>query len=273
MAVSLSRAPRWPAAREWRATAVVGLLLLLGGNGLVTLAETSVSSGMAAVLVATGPLWMTLLDRAFFRGPTLTPLVGLGLASGFVGVVLLVGPTGGEVRAVPPLGGLTVVVASLFWATGSLLSRRLSLPASPLLSTGMQMTIAGAAMIVLGGAIGEWQRVDVHAISGRSALAFFYLATFGSVIALNAYQYLLRHVSAVAVGTYAFVNPLIAVILGWAILGETLGTTAGVATTLIVGAVVAIHRSRATRRTPTSSPPLDPVAVRTGSVEVPSTSC
>lgn len=249
-AIALLREPRRPSAREWGATATVGLLLLVGGNGLVTLAETWVSSGMAAVLVATVPLWMTLLDRLFFRGPALTPLIAVGLASGLLGVVLLVGPSGGEVRAVQPLGGLTIVLASLFWATGSLLSRRLPLPTSTLLSLGMQMGIAGVAMIGLGGAIGEWSRVDVGAVSSRSLVAMAYLATFGSVVALGAYQYLLRHVSAAAVGTYAFVNPLIAVVLGWAILAEPIGRTAALATLLILSAVVTIHWTKATRRRP-----------------------
>ncbi len=239
-----------PTRANWRATAVVGALMLMGGNGLVTVSEQLVPSSLAAVLVAMVPLWMTALDRWFFRGPRLTRTVILGLVLGFTGVAVLVNPFHAGGAAVNPVGALLLVVAAGSWGLGSLRSRGASLPRSPLMAVAMEMMAGGALLVAVSGLRGEWSRLDPAAVSGRSALALLYLAVFGSIVALNAYSWLLRVSSASSVSTYAFVNPVVAVVLGWAILGEALTARTALASAFILAAVLIILWSRARERAP-----------------------
>lgn len=241
---------------HWKSAAVVGGLLLLGGNGGVVWAEQRVASGLAALLVATVPLWMVLLEwlrRGGVRpdGRTIT-----GVALGLAGLALLVGPNaflgGGRVDL---LGAGVLVLASLSWAVGSLYARRAPLPGSPLLATAMEMLAGGALLVVLGLATGEAGVVDPAAVSLRSWLALLYLIVFGSLVGFTAYIWLLGVSTPARVSTYAYVNPVVAVLLGWALASEPLTPRMVVAAAIIVCAVAAITTGQATRRRPAMERP------------------
>lgn len=235
-----------PTRIHWRSAVVVGGLLLLGGNGGVVFAEQRVPSGLAALLVATVPLWMVMLDGAGrgWRRPPIQVLLGIGL--GLAGVALLVGPgrfAGGH--GVDPLGAAALLFGALCWATGSLYSRRAPLPPSPLLGTAMEMLGGGACLAVAGLLSGEWHRLDLAAASPRSLLAVAYLVIFGSLVGFTAYVWLLKVSTPPLVATYAYVNPVVAVFLGWAFAGEPVTARTLLAAAVIVGAVVLITTHRA----------------------------
>lgn len=240
-------APR-PTWTGWKATALVGTMMLFGGNGLVTWAEQHIASGVAAVLVALVPLWMALFDWAFFGGPRPGRLTITGVTLGFSGVVVLMSARAGAPAAVDVAGGSVVVLASAAWAMGSLASRRTDIPASPMLAASMQMLTGGGVMLLVGSVVGEWSRVDVAGISTRSIVALAYLSVFGSIVTLCAYQWLLRHVSAASVSTYALVNPVVAVVLGCAFAGEVLDSRTAIASLLIVTAVTCLYRAGRKRK-------------------------
>jgi len=237
-------APR-PTGVQWRATAIVGALLLLGGNGFVTLAEQRVSSGLAALLVATVPLWMVLLDWVFLRAIRPSSKVFVGLALGLVGIVLLIGPADllGDHR-VDILGAGMLTLAALSWSIGSLYARRAALPDAPLLGTAMEMSAGGILLVLAAGVKGEWIQVDFASVSLRSWLALSYLTLLGSIVAFTAYTWLLRVSTPARVSTYAYVNPVVAVVLGWAVAGETLTLQMLLAAAVIVLAVVIITTGR-----------------------------
>lgn len=218
---------------------VVGTALLLGGNGLVTIAEQYVPSALTALIIASVPLWVVVL-RALTRDRI--PMGTLvGVAVGFVGVAILVLPDRGAGGA--SLGySLLIVGASISWATGSFLSKRLTLPSDPFLSTGAQMVLGGAVMGVAGLLRGETSGLDLSEFSGASLAGFVYLILAGSLLAFTAYVWLLQNAPISKVATYAYVNPVVAIILGWAILGEDISTVILVGASLIVAAVAAIVR-------------------------------
>lgn len=234
-----------PTSIQWRAAAVIGGLLMLGGNGGVVWAEQRVPSSLAALMVATVPLWMALLNWVWQNGPRPEGRLGLGLALGFSGILLLIGPSElmGSQR-IDLAGAAALLISTLSWATGSLYSRRAPLPTAPLLATAMQMLGGGALMAIVSALLGEWSHVDWGAISLRSLLAYSYLIVFGSLIAFSAYVWLLRVTTPARVATYAYVNPLIAVILGWALGGEPLTLRTVLAAAVIIAAVVAITTYR-----------------------------
>jgi len=238
-------APR-PTVTQWRAAAIVGGLLLLGGNGLVTWAEERVPSGLAALLVATVPLWMVLLDWLFLRAERPEGKVFLGLVLGLIGIVLLIGPTDllGEHR-VDLIGAAMMILAALSWTVGSLYARRAPLPDASLLGTGMEMIAGGVLLLLASGAKGEWVQIDLASVSLRSWLALGYLTLMGSIVAFTAYTWLLRVSIPARVATYAYVNPVVAVVLGWAIGGEVLTGQMLLAAVIIVLAVVVITTGRA----------------------------
>ncbi|MGH7448499.1 MAG: EamA family transporter [Longimicrobiales bacterium] len=238
---SSARSPRMPTRREWQAAIVVGGLLLVGGNGAVVWAEQMIPSGVAALLVAGTPCWMVLLDWLWQGSARPGPRTALGLLLGFGGIALLVGPsafTGGGV--IHPLGALVLLFGSLAWATGSIYSRRAPSPPRALLSTGMQMLMGGALLVVLGTATGEWSRLDLASVSLKSILALAYLIVFGAIIGYSAYIWLLRVASPARVSTYAYVNPVVAVLLGWAIAGEEFTLRMAVAAAIIIAGVALI---------------------------------
>jgi drug/metabolite transporter (DMT)-like permease len=243
-----------PSAREWAGAAVVGGLLLLGGTGAVGWAEQWIPSGLAALIVAIVPVWMVLLDWAgpAKRKPTRAVIAGLVL--GLVGVAVLVGPVelsgGGKMQFI---GFAVVVFGTLSWATGSVYGSRLPHPSSPWMSAALQMTAGGVLLLGFGTAMGEWARVDPGQISARSLGALAYLVVFGSLIAFVAYVFLLRHVTPARVGSYAYVNPVVAVFLGWALASEPVTPRTIVAAGIILTGVVLIVRHRAAKAPPDES--------------------
>jgi drug/metabolite transporter (DMT)-like permease len=240
-----SRGRPRPTARQWGAAAIVGAALLLVGNGGVAWAETRLESGLAALMVAIIPLWMALMDRAFF-GRRLSASAIAGLVVGFAGVALLVRPGGGgDVVAMLALVGTTAA-----WAGGSLYARGAALPKSPLLSASMQMLAASLFLGIAGLATGEARGIHADSFATKPVLAFAYLVLVGSLVAFSAYAWLLKNVRISIVSTYAFVNPVVAVALGTLFLNEHIGWTTVSAGASIVVAVVLIvtARPRAKRR-------------------------
>ena len=241
-----------PDAGHWKVAAVLAVLLLVGGNGGVVWAEQRISSGLAALLIATEPFWIVMLDWLRPGGSRPRPGVVVGLLFGFVGVALLIGPVdlGGGDR-VDPLGATVVILASVSWAVGSLWTARgARFPSSPTLATGMQMLIGGGLFLVIGTTVGEWSRVSLASMSLKSVLALLYLVFFGAIVAYTAYVYLLQHTTPSKASTYAYVNPVIAVLLGWALAGEELSGRIALAALAIVGAVVMITRFHAAPEAP-----------------------
>ena len=234
-----------PTLPQWRNAAVMGVLLLMMGNGMVNLAEKSVSSGMAAVAVASAPLWMGIF--AAMRGERPTGLEWTGLGIGFVGVLWL---NAGSSLVASPTGLVCLLVASIAWSFGSVWSRGRDL-APPFMNAAAQMVCGGAAMLVLGLCLGE----RIHAWPAAGALgAFAYLVVFGSWIGFSAYVWLLGNVRPALAGSYAYVNPAIAVLLGALLAGERFSGGELVAMGVILLGVVAISaakagRARAARRT------------------------
>jgi drug/metabolite transporter (DMT)-like permease len=249
-----------PGARQWRAALVVGAGLLLFGNGGVALAEQRVDSGIVALLVAVMPLWMALLDRTLLGGRLSGPAVA-GLALGFAGVALLAGPGGGH--EVDPVGVAIVLGGSLAWAAASLYARDASLPSRPLVGAAMQMLAGGALLGIVGVARGELARVDLAAVSWESAAALAYLVVVGSLLGFTAYAWLIRAAPTTIVGTYAFVNPVIAVLLGWALLAEHVGPTTLFAGGAIIVAVALIVTAPARPRPRPKPLPAEPEEVAT----------
>ncbi|WP_066836238.1 EamA family transporter [Rufibacter ruber] len=228
-----------PTALHWRNTAIIGALLLLIGNGAVVWAEQRVASGIAALLVTTEPLWVVLLQWVGKSGQRPSGGVLLGLALGIVGMLVLVSPweiTGG----VDLLGGAAIFFAAGAWAYGSLYSSKAALPANAILTTGMQMLCGGGLLLLTGFATGEWQTTHWEAVHLKSWLALGYLVVFGSLVAFTAYSWLTRVAPPAQVSTYAYVNPVIAVLLGWALANETVTGQTLVAGVLLVLAVVLI---------------------------------
>jgi drug/metabolite transporter (DMT)-like permease len=231
-----------PTDSQWWWAAVTGTLMLVCGVGGVTWAEQEVPSGPAALLVATVPLWMTLIDgTGLRRGPVGWRTV-TGLVLGLAGVVVLIDPSRHALSTVNTVGGVVILASALCWSLGSLQSRRCNLPSSPAMTAAVQMVTGGVALLIVSSALREWQDGFALAeVSLRSAAALAYLAVVGSLVALCAYVWLLRRVSAPAVATYAFVNPVVAVFLGWGLAGESVGPRIALASALMVGAVVLIQ--------------------------------
>ena len=232
-----------PTRRQWSAAAILGGLFFLGGNGAVSWSETRVPSGLAALLVATIPFWIVLFDWMRRGGTRPSAAVLCGVLAGFAGVVLLVGTRGPE-GGIDHAGAAVLVVGPMAWAAGTVFSRRLSHPRSHLQSGAMQMLVGGLALCAAGLLLGEARQVHVAAISMRSVFAILYLIVAGSIVAFSAYNWLLQASTPARVGTYAFVNPIVAVFLGWAFAGEAFGPNTLVAALFILAGVVLIVFSR-----------------------------
>lgn len=231
-----------PGRLEWRDAVIVGGLLLAGGNGLVAVGEQTIPSGIAALIIATLPIWMAILGRVFF-GVVLTRTIIAGTVIGFAGVVVLVGPAAGG-GSLDPIGVLAVLLSPVFWATGSLYSRTAHAPRRPLVSTAMQMLGGSAVLFVLALITGDIFRVRLSEVTPVSLAAVGYLIVVGSLVGYTAYIWLLRVAPISLVATYAYVNPVVAVFLGWLILGEPLEPRTIVAGAIIVVAVAVIVRAR-----------------------------
>ena len=232
-------ARRWPSRREWLGCAGVGILLLVA-NGVVGVGEKTVPSGLAALLVATVPLWLLGIDAGLNHARMgLAPLAGLLL--GLVGVALLSGLGRGS-HGTSVTGVLIILGAAAAWALGTIMARRAVIPSSLALASGMELLAGGAALLVLGAATGEFSTLHLGQVSARSWLALGYLIVFGSIVAFSAYGIAVRALPTATVATYAYVNPVIAVLLGALILNERLTPATIVGGVLIVGAVVLVVR-------------------------------
>jgi drug/metabolite transporter (DMT)-like permease len=225
--------------------ALIGTLLAAGGNGLVTLAEKHVPSALAALIVASTPLWIVVYRSIWRDRPARATLAGVAI--GFVGVGLLLLP-GNRPHGVPLGGTLIIVAAAASWGLGSFGSQRMTMPADPLVSTAWQMLFGGLVMMVAALGAGELSSVDVSAFSGKSVWALAYLVVIGSLVAYSAYTWLLQNAPISQVSTYAYVNPMVAVVLGWAILNEHIPPMMLVASAIIILAVATIVRNEARAR-------------------------
>jgi drug/metabolite transporter (DMT)-like permease len=239
-------APR-PTRLHWRNATIAGAFLLLGGNGAVVWAEQSMPSGLTALLVSILPFWLVIIE--WVRPPRRRPsgAVLLGLLLGFIGIIVLVGP--GSIRGdgeISITGALVLILGSLSWAIGSFFSRDAQLPESGLLTTGMEMLGGGILLIVVGVLSKELSGFDIHAVSRASTVGLLYLITFGSLIGFTSYIWLLDKVSPARLGTYAYVNPIVAVLLGWAVAGERLSLRTGAAAAIVICAVALITTARST---------------------------
>jgi drug/metabolite transporter (DMT)-like permease len=230
-----------PTRREWRDATIAGVLMLCCGNGSVAWAEQRIPSGLAALIVAVVPLWMVLLDAIRPRGTRPTLRVVLGVLIGLGGLVVLVGPaTLVGHGSVDSSAVFVLMFGSFAWAAGSVFSRHSARPHSSALATGTQMLGASIVLLIGSIAMGEARGFDPRTITTASWLGWLYLVTFGSLIGFTAYIYLLKAVSPAKASTYAYVNPIVAVLLGWAVLGEPVSPRTMLAAAIILGGVAMI---------------------------------
>jgi drug/metabolite transporter (DMT)-like permease len=230
-----------PTAANWRTAAVMGVSLLCVSNGGLSWAEQRVPSGIAALLVATISLWLVILDWLRPQGTNPGPRVFVGLVLGFAGMALLVGPANlAGAQRVDLVGTGVLVIASFVWACASLYSKQRAMPESPLLVVAMQSLAGGAALWIAALVSGEIRALHFTAVSPRSWMALIYLVVFGSGMGFTAYLYILKHSTASKVATYAFVNPVVALFLGWMLAGETITPRTAIAAAVILTAVVLV---------------------------------
>jgi drug/metabolite transporter (DMT)-like permease len=244
-----------PSRREWRDTIIVGALLLGGGMGMVAFGEQTIPSGIAALLIAMMPVWVAIFGRVFL-GERLPRIAGVGIVVGFVGVAILVGPTIlGQAGSLDPLGLAAIIISPIAWSLGSLYaSHRATLPRQPLVATGTQMLAGGAVLALMAGVTGEFARFDPAAVSRDSIGALVYLTVIGSLLAFTAYGWLLRVAPLPLIATYAYVNPVVAVILGAVVRNEPIDTRTLVAGAVIIGAVALIVTARGRMTAPAFRP-------------------
>ena len=245
LVMRMKGAPR-PTRAQWIGATIVGALLLTGGNGGVTWAEQRVPSSLAALIIALMPLWMVVLAWAM-EGTRPTPRTGLGLLLGLAGVALLIALLAGTRPHL--LGGVVRRGAGFVWALGSLYARRVSLPKMLLMAVAMENLAGGVLLLAVGTVSGEWARLDLGALSLTSVGALIYLIVFGSIIAFSAYAWVLQNTDPAKASTYAYVNPAVALLLGWLLGNEPMTARILVAATIIIGAVVLI-----TTRSPARPP-------------------
>lgn len=229
--------------RQWASAAVVGVVLFLGCHGLLAWAQQTVPSGIAALVLATIPVWMTLLDWAA-GGARPNARSVAGLALGLLGLTILIAP-GARGAHGASATGLAVLVASAFaWAAGSILARRVGLPSGLVLASGIQLLAGGAALTIVGLALGETRRLGPAMFAPRPMLAFAYMIGISSLLCFTAYMWLLRVSTPARVGSYAFVNPVVALFVGWAFGGEGLHARTLAASLVVVTGVALIVLSR-----------------------------
>lgn len=234
---ALARGHRLPSsARDWLRSAFTGSMMLIGGNGLVTYSEQWVPSNQAALIVATSALWIAWFGTFGTKGEKLRPLTIAGLLLGFSGVAVLVGG-GISARMAPVLAYLALLLAPITWAVGSVYARRYPVANTPLVTAAVQMLTAGMVMTVFGLATGEQSHIRWEP---RSLIALAYLVVFGSCIAYAAYVWLVHEVTPAILGTYAYVNPAVAVFLGWLMLDESLTQTQVIGTLIILLSVIMV---------------------------------
>ncbi len=240
-----------PTRLNWVAAGVVGTLLLAGGNGAVVWAEQWIPSGLTALIVGTVPLWMVLFDWLFAGAPRPSKVLVAGLVWGLCGVGLLLTSTEMGAQSREGLwGGIAVLGAAVSWAAGSIYARHASLPRSPFLATAMQMIVGGLVLALVAAIAGEGGQLHLSAFSMKSILALAYLIVFGALVAFTAYIWLLRVSTPARVSTYAYVNPAVAVLLGWLLANERLDARAALAVLIILSAVALVSMKGGDPRRP-----------------------
>jgi drug/metabolite transporter (DMT)-like permease len=256
----MARGERSPRGREWASAFLLGLLIFVLDYGLLFWAEQRVPSGIAAVMLATIPAFMALSEIIFLRTQRLTFRLALALLIGLGGVGVLVSNSlnlGGA--PIGRVGAVALLIASLSWSVGSTLTRKLPLPASKVMSSGAQMLAGGVLLALTAGALGEFRDFHPGSISREAWLALLYLTVAGSLIAYTAYVWLIHHESPTKVGTYAYVNPLVAVLLGYFLGGETLGLRTILGTLFVLVSMVVITTTRGKKpESKSKSAPLTP---------------
>ena len=246
--------------RDWRTLAIVGVLLLAGGNAFVVWSEQFIGSGIASIFVVTVAMWTALFDAVIPGGTgDLSWRIVAGLLLGFLGTLLLVGATPAEILAADKRGPLALTLASASWSLGTVYAKRHPTKVSPYMGAAIQMIVGGTLVALVGTVLGEW---PAWHLSTRGIGAIAYLVVFGSVIGYSAYSYALRHASATIVGTYAYVNPVIAVVLGWLLLHEPVHARTFVAMSMILVAVIWIQFSHRVRRPAPAGGPSGPPTVQ-----------
>jgi drug/metabolite transporter (DMT)-like permease len=228
---------------NWRTSLIIGACLLLAGNGGVTISEQHIDSGLAALIVAIVPIYIVLLGWATGMAPRPSPIIWLALVGGFVGVGTLFGPAlrfSSKDGRHPAIGILILLVSSFVWSAGSLYSRTAKHAASPFLTAAQQMLCGGGLLLLTGIVTGELRRFDPGSISMLSLASFVYLVMIGAVVGYTAYIWLLRHCEPAKVATYAYVNPIVAVLLGALFAGETITARTLIAAALIIGSVALV---------------------------------
>jgi drug/metabolite transporter (DMT)-like permease len=235
-----------PTISNWKATAVVGTFLLLGGNGLVALAEKNVPSGIAALIISTSPFWLVLFEALRSGGIKPNWQSILGLVIGFGGVFLLIGPSQitGSDQHFNTFSVILLLIAPVLWSLGSIYAKGADMPKSTLMSTGMQMLMGAVSLFIVSVATGELSGFNLGEVSMRSWWGLLYLITFGSLVGFVSYGWLLHNAPISLMSTYAYVNPVVAVFLGWMLAGEILDARIFVATAIIIGSVIYINYAR-----------------------------
>ncbi len=256
-AIALWRGGRHAGARDFRLAMITGVLMLGMGNGAVMWAEQTVPSGVVALIVSGVPIMIVLIDWLRPRGVRPGSAVFIGLALGFLGMVVLIGPRAiiGQGN-VDEIGAAVLMIGSTSWAFGSILTRGKSAAASPFVFSALQMLAAGVAMLLTSLALGEPWRFEMADVTAKSLWSWVYLALAGSVIGYTAYVYLLGVVSATKASTYAYVNPVIAVVLGWAFANEPLGVRTLAAAAIILAGVAMITMKQGAHGHPTGEHPV-----------------
>jgi drug/metabolite transporter (DMT)-like permease len=229
-----------PTLHHWREALLLGAFFFLGGNGAVVWAEQRVPSGIASLLIATMPLWVVLLDWLRPGGTRPHSLVAAGVVLGFGGLLLLMSRSEADSTRIDVAGAVVLVGGAFSWAIGSLYALHADLPRSLPLASGMEMLAGGVLLTLAGSAGGEFGAVRLDAIAARSVLAFAYLVVFGSIVAFSAFRYLVDVASPSRVSTYAYVNPVVAVVLGWLLAGESISARTLAGAAVIVGAVAMV---------------------------------
>jgi drug/metabolite transporter (DMT)-like permease len=240
------RGATWPTRAQWSAATIIGAALILASTATVGWAEQWVPSGMASLLAAMPPLWIVLMEWMGARKVRPGPAVIVGIILGLAGVALLVQPTGrhGAAASAYLWGAAALVFGSFTWAAGSLYSIHAPRPSSAPLAVGMQMMMGGVLSVIVGLAIGEGRVLDLHAVSAQSLIALGYLIAFGALVGFTAYLWLLQVSKPSRVATHAYVNPVVAVLLGWSVAHEPLTARIIVAAAIIVGSVALITTGR-----------------------------
>ncbi|MER2599437.1 MAG: drug/metabolite exporter YedA [Caldilineales bacterium] len=237
-----------PARLHWRSAAIIGGLLLLGGNGGVTWAEQEVPSGLAALVIATVPIWIVVYSALRPGSPRPGRRTLFGVLLGLAGIALLIGPANlGATAGIRPISFVVLLISPALWALGSLYSRTAKLPAAPLLGIGMEMLSGGALLLLAATLSGEWGTFDPTTISTRSLLAFLYLVFIGALVGYSAYIWLLQNTTPAKATTYAYVNPVVAVFLGWALAAEPVTPLMLLASAVILFSVALISGMRLRR--------------------------